>query len=479
MPATSTAHAFSDDALGRDDAVGIARRLANGECSPEEVRDAAIARCNQVDGYLHAIATECFDPPLKTRQADHSQPEQAFAGVPTFIKDNAPVAGLPTGYGSASINARAEKRHGPYTRQFLSLGFEVLGKSSLPEFGFNATTEPAHAPATCNPWNLEFSSGASSGGSAALVAAGAVPIAHGNDGGGSIRIPAACCGLVGLKPSRGRHVNSTQARALPINIVSEGVLSRSVRDTAYFHYYAQRHFRNHRLPELPLIQHPGKRRLRIGYYADSVGGFSTDRDTRDALERTLEKLESLGHHLEEIRFPVHASFGEDFSLYWGMMAFLVKHTGKASIAPSFQASRLDDLSIGLAKHYQQQMLKTPGMLYRLKRHGQDYNQHFEHYDLLLSPVLSQSVRPLGELHPSVDYDELFERLMRYVGFTPMANVSGAPSLSLPMGRCQSGLPIGMLFTAGPGQEQTLLKLAYEIEGAYPWPLLADIKPGRD
>ena len=462
-------HAFCDDAIAEHDATQLSFLIKRGEVSALEVTEAAIARCRRVNPQLNAIASERFDQAALDARSKPAHPDRIFDGIPTLIKDNAPAKGLPTAYGTAAICAKPERRDGPYTRQFRSLGFNILGKSTLPEFGFNATTEPVHDHATRNPWNPAYSAGASSGGSAALVAAGAIPIAHGNDGGGSIRIPAACCGLVGLKPSRGRHVNSTQARALPINIVSEGVLTRSVQDTARFHFHAQTHYSNPGLPRIPLIEGPAKQRLRIGYFSDSVAGFETDRDTRRVFEETLKTLSSLGHRLQEIPFPVKPDFAEHFSLYWGMMAYLVKKTGKASIAPNFRASKLDALSHGLARHYQQNMLKTPYMLYRLKRHAHAYNAAFETQDVLLSPVLTQTVRPLGELHPEVPYDELFERLTRYVGFTPMANVSGAPAISLPMGLCDNGLPVGMHFSAAPGREQTLLELAFELEEAQGWP----------
>ena len=470
-------HCFQEDALGKYDAVGLREKLKKGAISIEALTQAAQKRAQLVDPSINAIT---FNRPTHPK-FNNRKNTAFFYGVPTFVKDNIAIKHLPTGFGSAAIQPKIETKHSYYAQQFLSSGVNVLGKSSLPEFGFNATTEPAHKAATRNPWNLAYSSGASSGGSAALVATGVVPFAHGNDGGGSIRIPAACCGLVGLKPSRGRHINEFASRALPINIVSEGILSRTVRDTAYFHHEIQKHYRNKNLPALPLITSPNKTRLKIGVFTDAVTGFSTDQDTRFAVLKTAQILEEAGHHVDEMRFPVNAQFAEDFSLYWGMLSFLVKQSGKFTFSTNFTPSAMDELSHGLAKHYRKNLHKTPQFLYRLKQAAHQFTTQFESYDAYLSPVLAQTTRPLGELHPSTNFYELLERLTRYAGFTPMANVAGTPAISLPAGLSRKGLPIGIQLASAIGQEQTLLELAYELEEIQPWPHLFDLlssDPGR-
>lgn len=460
-----TCHAFTQDALGKEDAVGLRQKLLNQEISAEEILNSAYQRTQSINPFLSAITWLAPRDTLQISGKDLSskKPAQFFQDIPTFVKDNIGIRAMPTGFGSASFRAPPEKKASAYGQYFSALGMKILGKSSMPEFGFNATTEPLHTEATINPWQPGYSCGASSGGAAALVAAGVVPFAHGNDGGGSIRIPAACCGLVGLKPSRGRHINELIARSLPINIVSEGILSRTVRDTAYFHFEAQRYYRNKHLPALPLVTAASEKRLRIGLLTDSVTGFSTDQATRQATLSMAERLARAGHHVEEIRFPVKAQFSEDFSIYWGMLAYLVKKTGKLTVNRHFDASRLDPFSKGLARHYQKNIHRTPFILSRLKRFGQDFQAGFKNYDLYLSPVLSQTPRPLGELRPQQDFDSLFERLMRYASFTPMANIAGTPAIALPAGLSVEGLPIGVQLCAGYGNEQTLLEIAYEIE----------------
>lgn len=224
-------NAMQDDAMGDCDAVDLAKRIADGHVSTEEVTEAAIARASKANPALNAIVTDTYDMARDKARRRH---QGVFDGVPTFIKDNRDVAGAPTLNGTRALQRIPKQKNSDFVNQFESTGLISLGKSTLPEFGIPPTTESFSQGASNNPWNIEHSTGGSSGGSAALVAAGVVPIAHANDGGGSIRIPAACCGLVGLKPTRNRLINHDGTDGLPINVVHEGVLTRSVRDTAFF-----------------------------------------------------------------------------------------------------------------------------------------------------------------------------------------------------------------------------------------------------
>lgn len=471
MPNDKTVHAFTNDALGDLDATALAARLRSGEVSATEVAEAAIARARRMQPLINAIELESFEAALRAAQA--APRGGSFAGVPTFVKDNTDVQGLPTRQGSAAIPPHPAAGHGAFAKQYLSQGFTLLGKSTLPEFGFNASTEFAGRAPTRNPWHTDYSSGASSGGSAALVAAGVVPIAHANDGGGSIRIPAAACGLVGLKPTRGRHVDAESVRSLPINIVSEGVVTRSVRDTARFMAGLERYWSNPALPPVGLVEGPGARRLRIGLVLDSITGPS-DAETRATVLATARLLESLGHDVFEIPLPITLRFVDDFSIYWGMLSFLVSTFGTRVIHPEFDASRLDNLSRGLAALYRRNMLKTPLVLYRLKKLWGDYARAFRDYDVVLSPVLAHTTPEIGHLSPAQDFDALFERLTRYVSFTPLNNAAGSPAISLPMGATASGLPIAIHLSGRHGDERTLLELAFELEAAQPFRRIQDV-----
>lgn len=464
-------HCFQDDALGEDDATALAARIRSGEVSTLEVAQAAITRARRAQPVLNGVVTEDYDRCLNSA-ARAGQTDAPFAGVPTFIKDNTDVQNLPTGHGSAAVLATQARKTTPFAQQLLAQGYLCLGKSSLPEFGFNATTEPAHGQPTRNPWNPLFSSGASSGGSAALVAAGVVPVAHANDGGGSIRIPAACCGLVGLKPTRGRVVDNDATKALPINIISDGVVTRSVRDTAGFMAAAERYYRNRKLPGIGQVLGPSGKQLRIGLVLDSINGHRTDPVTRRTVEETARHLEKLGHIIEPIEVPIARSFPEDFALYWGMLAFGIKARGHKLMHPEFDKRRLDELTNGLGQMFRRKCLKLPAALWRLRRSQHDYARHMTGYDAVLTPVLGQTTPTLGHLSPTVPFDTLFDRLTEFVCFTPLANATGAPAISVPMGLTSDGLPVSVQFMARHGDERTLLEVAYALEADHPWPLIS-------
>ncbi|RKG29644.1 amidase [Acinetobacter tianfuensis] len=463
--AAKRVHGFTNDVLETFDAVKISQLIKNKDISVKEVTEAAILRAQKVNPALNAIQIENFDEALNFAQENS---RGIFQGIPFFLKDNTDVIGFPTHHGSQAIHTPNITQNPKITQQILDQGFNLLGKSKMPEFGLNATTEYKDGSATANPWHTDFSCGASSGGSAALVASGVVPIAHANDGGGSIRIPAACSGLIGLKPSRGRTYDSDAASKLPINIISEGVLTRSVRDTAHFFAGMERSFYNTKLPQIGLVEHPIQRKLRIGFVTASITG-TVDAETSDALNKTAKLLENLGHHVEHFRLPIMSSFVDDFSHYWGFLSFLLQSFGKPLFGSSFDASELDHLTVGLAKLYKNNFYKTPLFMYRLNKIQQQYQQIFQQYDVLLSPVLAHTTPKLGYISPQLPFDELFNRIQNYVTFTPIQNIAGAPAISLPMATAKEfGLPIGMQFSAKIGDERTLLELAVAIEEAQPW-----------
>lgn len=465
-------HAFdSADALSDLDAVGVAELIKSGDVSSRDVIEAAIARADKVNPQLNGIQIATFEQALA--DADRPRGDGVFFGVPTFVKDNTDLAGHPTNQGSRAVNARPAKEHAGFTKQLLAQGFIVLGKSTMPEFGFNATTEYKDLPPTRNPWNTDYSSGASSGGSAALVAAGVVPVTHANDGGGSIRIPAAACGLVGLKVTRGRVVDAAEASTMPVNIVSNGIVSRSVRDTAHFVAAAEDYFHNPLFDKVGLVEGPSDKRLRIGLILDSVTGHHTDDDTRAAVKDAAALLEKLGHAVVEAPLPVNESFADDFTHYWGMLAFATRHFGKRVIGPDFDKTMTDDFTNGLAKRFIRQIHRTPFAIRNLKRSEQIYADSFRDYDLMLSPRLGYTTPKLGYLSPEVPFDVVFERLIDYVAFTPLNNAAGGPAISLPLGTSSTGMPIGVHLSADHGGERTLLELALELEAAKPFARIQD------
>jgi amidase len=461
-------HAFTDDALGDHDAVGLAGLVRDGDATVRELAEAAAARARQLEPRLHAIAYSMLSRPRLA-----ADPDGALYGVPTFVKDNTDLAGVPTGHGSGAFHPHPARHDGRYARQLLSTGMTVLGKSRMPEFGFNPSTEFEADEPTRNPWNTDYSVGASSGGSAAMVAAGAVPIAHANDGGGSIRIPAACAGLVGLKPSRHRHLDGELARILPINMISEGVVSRSVRDTATYLAALENYWRNPALPPIGLITGPARRSLRIGLVLDTVTDGEVDAPTRAAVLDTAALLEAAGHRIEPIAPQVTEQFAADFVQYLALLAELACRTGRFIFDRSFDPIAVDGLTAGLRAFHRANPHRTPGALCRLRRSRHAYARTFARLELTLSPTLGQVAPPLGYLSPTVPYDELIARLRRYVAYTPLNNITGTPAISLPMGMSRQGVPIGVQLSAAYGDERTLLEVAYELEQARPFPRITD------
>jgi amidase len=462
-----TISAVCDDVLGTADAVEIARRIKAGEIEAGDAVEAAIVRAQRVNPSLNAIATPLFDS--ARQEAERSQ-AGVFAGVPSFIKDNDAVAGSPVLFGSRGLPRKPAEKSSPFAKQFLSLGLINLGKTTMPEFGLTGTTEAlAHGP-THNPWKLGFSPGGSSGGSAALVAAGVVPIAHANDGGGSIRIPASCCGLVGLKPSRGRVVETEGSELLPVKILHQGMLSRSVRDTAVFFHAAERYYRNPKLPEIGLVTRPG-RRLRIGFFTEFGEDALAHPECVTAVVEAAKLCESLGHSVEQVPPPFDEAFHEDFFLLWATLAFAVTRFGTRIVHPDFDRTKVEEFTEGLARYFKENVRSVPMAVWRLRKFAHRYARGFDDYDVLMNPTVGMPPPEHGYLGPDVSFETALERSKWFVPFTPIQNVSGGPAISLPLGQSKEGLPLGVQFASPLGDERTLLELALEIEAAAPWPSL--------
>ena len=464
MTETNVVSALCDDVLGTADAVEIARRIQAGEIQAREAVAAAIARAERVNPALNAIATPLFDS--ARRDAEHPR-SGVFSGVPSFIKDTDAVAGSPVLFGSRGLPRKPAEKSSPFVRQFLSLGVINLGKTTTPEFGLTGTTEPlVHGP-THNPWKLGFSPGGSSGGSAALVAAGVVPIAHANDGGGSIRIPASCCGVVGLKPSRGRLAAMEGSELFPVKITQQGMVSRSVRDTAVFLHAAEQYHRNPKLPEVGLVTRTG-RRLRIGFFTALGEHAPSHPDCVSAGSNAAKLCESLGHSVEEVPAPIDDGFLEDFFLLWATIGFAVTRFGHWVVHPDFDRTKVDAFTEGLASYFRDNARRVPMAIWRLRRFAHQYARYFDDYDVLMNPTVAMPPPEHGFIGPEVAFETALERLKWFIPFTQTQNVSGGPAISLPLGQSAEGLPLGVQFASPTGDERTLLQLAIEIEAAAPW-----------
>ncbi len=477
---SETFHTYADDALGDDDATEVARRIRDREVSAVEVAGAAVARARSATP-INAIVCEMYDRALDLARSfdnrDRDAPSGPFAAVPFFIKDQIDVKGLPTKLGSrAHANRAPAKANEPLTQQFFDMGFVGLGKSTMPEYGFTPSTEFVDDEPTHNPWNLARTPGGSSGGSGALVAAGVVPIAHAADGGGSIRIPASCNGLVGMKATRGRFPRTHFSDDQLLAITGHGIVSRSVRDLANYLAEVERMTPpKKRLALIGRVQRPTVQRLRIGFLLDGPGEVEISPEVRREMESVIGLLEGLGHDLVEQPVPVGADVVEAFKLYWALLAYLSNKTAKRGMDPNYDHDALTPFVKDLSRYTSKRLRSVPGAIRLLKQQKDQASKVvFSNIDVLLTPTIAQLPTVLGELSMLLDAETLFAKLANWCPFTPYANFAGTPSLTIPMGHDDAtNLPVGVLLNGAWGDEATLLELALQMEAERPFRRIQD------
>ncbi len=452
------------------DATEMAARIRSGEMTALQAVEQAVNRAEALQGQLNFIVNSDFDRALaKAKAGTVTGP---FAGVPFLIKDLDDYVGLPTRNGSqAGRYAPPAASQPDYITAFDRAGLITIGKSATPEFGFLPTTEPISTGLTRNPWDPTRSSGGSSGGSAVAVAAGVVPVAHANDGGGSIRIPASACGLFGLKPSRGRMIG-TRGETTIRDIGVEHVVSRSVRDSAALFAATEDSGAGAQLPPVGMVTGAAKKRLRIGVLLENGMGHSPQPEVAAANAAAAKLLTSLGHRVEYTHLPFDgARFIQDFLLLWANGALELSQALTRALGKAPDTSVLEPFSLGMVE-----LAKKAGpaaltaALQRLTADTLAYDTWFpaHQFDVVLSPVLSSPAPKLGEVGPMVDFDTLTARIIEYVGYTPIHNVAGAPAMSVPLSWTEAGLPVGSMFSARRGNERVLFELAYQLEAAQPW-----------
>ncbi|MBL6752501.1 MAG: amidase [Nevskia sp.] len=478
------------------DATGLAALVRRREIAPPELLDAAIARAEAVNPRLNAIITPMHDIARARAGQDLGGP---FAGVPFLIKDLfQDYAGVATACGSRALKDAGWRpaRHAEVVNRFLAAGLVVFGKTNTPELGAKGITEPEAWGAARNPWNTDHTPGGSSGGSAAAVAARIVPMAGANDGGGSIRIPAACCGLFGLKPGRGRVPTGPEHGELLHGAAVDHVLTRSVRDSAAmldvlagpdvgapFHVAP---------PERPYLEEVGRApgRLRIGFTARSPIGTEVHPDCAGAVADCARLLESLGHHVEEAVPQIDGlALARDFLTMWfaqlaAQVDLLRAQTGSGAGGFELDTRAMAALGRTLrANEYVAAHNRWNGFARALG----DFHQR---YDLLLTPTLALPPARIGEvatpawqqavlrvilalglsrlLLASGMVDVMARENLRWVPFTQLANLTGVPAMSVPLGSGSAGLPVGVQFVAANGGEGLLFRLAAQLEQAAPW-----------
>ena len=462
--------------LGQD-AVGLGELVRNREVSPLELVDSAIDAIERLDPHLNAVVTPMFE--IAREQAGKVSLGAPFAGVPFLLKDlRASFAGVPTSEGNAVMGSEKSRYDSEIVTRQKRAGLICVGKTNTPEFGLTATTEPHAFGPTRNPWDLERTPGGSSGGAAAAVAARIVPMAHASDGGGSIRIPAACCGLVGLKPTRGRNPLGPDAGDVMNGLVVEHALTVSVRDSAALldatsgpdagdPYWAPHKAR-------PFLEEVGADpgTLRIAFSTESPSGTPVHIDCVEAVESTALLLQELGHRVEEAA-PQYddGAFRKAFTTIWfsnlaANLAMLSEALGR-----DLSESHCESLTLAFgargSEHTGADYVKAVATIQAISRTVAGF---FRRYDTLLSPTLASPPPKIGFLHPAKGDSDLQpypRRVKEFVPFTQMANATGQPAVSLPM-HWKNGLPVGEQFSARFGEEATLFRLAAQLEAARPW-----------
>ena len=452
------------------DATEMAARIRRGELTAAEAVETAIRRAEALQGTLNIIVNSDFDRALAKAKA--GTPAGPFGGVPFLVKDLDDYVGLPTRQGSQSMRLAPPATHQlAYIDAFDRAGLVTIGKSATPEYGFLPTTEPVSTGLTHNPWDLARSSGGSSGGSSVAVAAGVVPAAHATDGGGSIRIPSAHCGLFGLKPSRGR-IADWEGKAGITDIGVEHVVTRSVRDSAALFALTEDTAPRASFPPVGLVTAPAKKRLRVGVLLENGLGHSPTPDVVAATDSAAKLVASLGHHVEPTHLPYDGGqFIQDFLLLWANGAKRLADQLTQALGRAPDTRDLEPFSLGMVEMASKAPADAlPAAIGRLTANALAYDTWFpsHQFDVVLSPVLSSPPPLLGEVGPLVPFDTLVPRLTEYVGYTPIHNIAGAPAMSVPLHWTEAGLPVGTMFAARAGNERTLFELAYELEAAQPW-----------
>jgi amidase len=459
-------------------AVEQAELVRSGEASSRELVEASLAAIDRLNDELNAVVTRCDERALAEADAVAAGDERPLAGVPLLVKDLAATTeGVRTTMGMRALEEWVPDADSATVRRLRAAGAIVVGKTNLPEMGILPVSEPLRFGPARNPWDTSRTPGGSSGGSAAGVASGMVAIAHGNDGGGSIRIPASCCGLVGLKPCRGRVSWAPHLAELAAGFATDGVLTRTVRDSALGldivagyepgdPYWAPG-------PSAPFAdavdREPGK--LRVAFVVDSPNGVPVDPDCVAATRHAAELLESLGHEVQEIEIEADEAYVQNFVTVW--------IAGTANEVATWGRIAGRELDIEQLEPLSRQMYDMSlemsatdylGALDWLHDYSRKLVSMWAGLDVLLTPTLAQPPIEVGALAPK-EGEPPIQMLMNaatWVPFTPVWNVTGQPAISLPMHQTESGLPVGVQLVGPPAGEELLISLSAQIEAAAPW-----------
>ena len=464
------------------DGLGLAELIRKKEVSAQEVAESMRQGVQQINPLINAVI-EIYDDRIENADRLVRQ-DQPFAGVPIFLKDlGAGETGKLQEMGSRLAQGYIAETDAYLTGRFKDAGAIIVGRTATPEFGFAATTESILTGATRNPWDLNLIAGGSSGGSAAAVAAGLVPVAHASDGGGSIRIPAACCGIVGLKPSRGRVSCGPDADERLFGLSQEFVVSHSIRDTAAMLDAASKPAPGDPYvivqPQQSFTEAVGAptEKLRVAYTADSWTGVEVDREIVENVNDVARMCEDMGHIVEAAR--PHFDLGPYFTAL-GVLWNVSLGYGCDQLAQQMDrpvdSTYLEPVTLELyntSKTSTADDVITARAALNVTR--RKVGQFFKKYDLLLTPTIAQLPVPIGTIDQNQDIglEKWYLGTSQFNAFTNLFNATGLPAISLPLCQSSTGLPIGIQFAADFGKEGLLIRVAGAFEQALPW---AERKP---
>ncbi|MGD9211287.1 MAG: amidase [Desulfobacteraceae bacterium] len=458
------------------DAMGLAELVQTGQITPTELLEDAIERIETINPKVNAVIASMYDD--AHRQIQRGLPDGPLKGVPFLLKDlGLFYAGLPTTFGSRFFADYIPDQDSEIVTRYRNAGLVFVGKTNVPEFGITITTESQLFGPCRNPWNLDRTSGGSSGGAAVAVATGMVPAAHGSDGGGSIRIPASCCGLFGLKPTRGRIPSGPHTGEAWNGMVTHHTITRTVRDSALLldisagpapgdPYWAP--FQKGSYLE-EVGQAPGK--LRIAITTEPPGGVKVDSQCIAAVEQAALLCQDLGHHIitdkprvdsDLLQFAtvtiINTNLRAMLEMRGRMLGREVQETDVEPITWLASEAGRETSAADFARAIE-----------GLHQLGRSLAAFFENVDLLLSPVLLQPPVPLGYLDTTEKKARNYlEKLYSFFGFTALFNATGQPAMSVPLYWTPDQLPIGVQFAGRFGEEDLLLRLAGQLEEARPW-----------
>lgn len=448
------------------DMTDMREALASGRTTASALIGQAIERAEAVNPRLNFIAWPTFDRARTQARTPQSGP---LSGIPTMIKDMLPEGGMPATFGSAALRDFVPPADAPYARTIADAGLISIGRSTMPELGLNAVTESPLFGPTRNPWNLDYTPGGSSGGGAAAVAAGVVPIAHASDGLGSIRHGAAPCGLVGLKPSRRRNAGEEAFRSIT-DLTVNGCVSRTVRDTAAWLEATQTRDPDC-LPPVPLVTAPIDRHLNVHAYSRVMRtGDLPDASVQRVFEDTVALLDLLGHRVTEADLPFAGPVAMELlgTITEGMFC---RRLGMLSQAIGIEV-QADDLEHRSATLIAAGQAISDDRFASAWTSMEDvvtaYLDRLEHIDIWMTPTLSTEIPRVGVFGPDVSWADQKDPLIDYAGYCWIDNFAGTPSISLPIGFSDNGLPVGIQFATRAGGEALLLALAYQLEAELQW-----------